>query len=363
MLSEDYEFLKSMPELKLCKIKLIELFNDNLVNTSYACNENNLNIWLLDNKSKVQTFSIFFPNSKDSFNYWLTKTLFCFSREGNLSELKNWIHIFNIRDLNIFSEYGNSLLSCACYNNMYHVSSYLVKKGANVNTKNKNGKTALHRIMETEDNMYKEKIFFLLKDNGVKLNYTDKDGNSALHYATEIKNIKYVSMLIKFNPNINVRNKDGLYPIHLCVKNIKENSDLKLFDKIISESNFNIEVLDKYENNLLLYACGQNNYILATHLIKNYKMNINNLSRIKEYILRYVDNNWTKIFRLFLEYFPNLIDISIYNYCKKNNEILAYNILFYFAYNSVEEVDKDNLDGQDPLSILDTHIQRLIMAQ
>ena len=51
------------------------------------------------------------------------------------------------------------------------------------------------------------------------------------------------------------------------------------------------------------------------------------------------------------------------DYCKNNNEILAYNILFYFAYNSVEEVDKDNLDGQDPLSIMDTHIQRLIMAQ
>ena len=246
---------------------------------------------------------------------------------------------------------------------MFHVASFLIKKGANVNTKNNKGKTALHRIMENnEDNQYKEKIVNLLKENGAKIDYIDKDGNTALHYALENKNIYYASLLIKFNADTKIKNKDYMYPIHLLVRNIKTNLDIELFDKIVDKCDLDINILDKYGNNLLLYSFGKNNYIFATHLIKKYKMNINNNTRISEYIFRYIDNNWVQIFKLFLDYFPNYIDVSTFKYCKKNNELIAWHIAFYIGYNSMDGSYKDNLNGKDPISVIGPHIENLITA-
>jgi len=367
-MNQDYiecNFLKNMPELDLCKRNLIDIFNEHLDMNNPNYDEESFIEWMNCNKDTIQSFTKNFPILKESFNYWLIKILFCFVRNGNLVDLKLWINLFNIKDLNIFSDYRNSILSCACFNNMYHIATFLVKKGANVNTKNNKGKTAMHRIMQTkENNPYKQKIFKLLKDNGSKLNYIDKEGNTAFHYALENKNIEYAYLLSDNGNNSNLKNKDNLYPIQLFSKNVKDDFDLKLFDKLITEcKSINIDILDKYGNNLLLYACGQNNFILASHLIKKYKMSINNHDRIKDYILRYIDNNWIDIYRLFLQYFPDKIDIKIYNYCRENNELMAYNTFFYIANNSISGNNKVNLNAQDPLVVIQHDIQKLITAK
>lgn len=365
---DNHDYLKNISELDLCKKNIIETIINDFVESSTFNKIDDISIetyelfkeWMIKNKLEVNSF--YFEHSKEKIilEYWLHKFLFELVRQGNLAEMKIWINLFNIKDLNIFSEYGNSLLSSACYNNMFHIASYLVKKGANVNTKNNKGKTALHRIFNSnKNNEYKDKIFLLLKDNGVKVNYSDREGNIPLHYCLENKEIYLAIQLIDMGSNLITKNKDGLYPLHFMTKNVTNEKDLILFDKLISKcKNIDLKILDKYNNNLLLYCFGRNNYVLANHLIKKYKMDINNVSRIKEYIIRYIDNCWIEIYRLFLEYYPKFIDYTIFEYCKENNREMAFNTFFYFANNCLDQKIKFN--GQDPLNVIDTEIKNLI---
>ena len=279
-------------------------------------------------------------------------------RQGNLFELKKWIKVFNIKNLNIFSEdYQNSLVSCASYHNMFHIVSFLINKCANINTKNIYGLTALHRILKTDtNNEYTNSIFSLLLSKNANLTYTDYEGNTPLHYGMKKKKLKFIIDIIeKSNEkeiDINIKNKKGLYPIHLFVDNVKDDSDLKFFDYIFKSMNINVnEILDKYNNNLLLYCCGKNNHILAKHLMKRYNMSINiNEEIINQYIKRYIDNNFENIYReIFLTHFIGYIDESIFEYCKEENPLMAYQTAYYLAFNNSEQ--GEILDGVDPLNL------------
>lgn len=299
--------------------------------------------------------------SNDNFNYfeeYLHNILFILVRQGNLVELKKWIKVFNIKNLNIFSkDLQNSLVSCAAYHNMFHIVSFLINKGANINTKNVHGLTALHRILKTENNNeYTSSIFSLLLSKNANLTYTDYEGNTPLHYCMKKKKLKFIIDIIeKSNEkeiDINIKNKKGLCPIHLFIENVKDDSDLKFFDYIIKSMNINInEILDKYNNNLLLYCCGKNNHILAKHLIKRYDMAINIKEyKIHQYIMKYIDNNFINIYReVFLTYFINYINESIFEYCKEKNPLMAYQTAYYLAFNNSEQ--GEILDGVDPLNL------------
>ena len=302
--------------------------------------------------------------SNDNFNdleEYLHNILFILVRQGNLVELKKWIKVFNIKNLNIFSkDLQNSLVSCAAYHNMFHIVSFLINKGANINTKNVHGLTALHRILKTENNNeYTSSIFSLLLSKNASLTYTDRgEGNTPLHFGMEKKKLKFIIDIIEKSKekeiNINIKNKKGLYPIHLFIENVKDDSDLKFFDYIIKSMNIDInEILDKYNNNLLLYCCGKNNHILAKHLIKRYDMAINiKEDKIHQYIMKYIDNNFINIYReVFLTYFINYINESIFDYCKQKNQLMAWETIIYLAYSNSEQGQK--LDGDDPLNLFD----------
>ena len=96
----------------------------------------------------------------------------------------------------------------------------LLKAGANVNTKDKNGETAL--MDASWDN--KKNIVKLLLKAGADPNIKDKDNWTALIYASDRGNTEIVKLLLKAgaNPNIQI-SKDGNTPLMLASRDNMKN--------------------------------------------------------------------------------------------------------------------------------------------
>jgi ankyrin repeat protein len=80
-----------------------------------------------------------------------------------------------------------------------------IKEGFNVNTKDKDGYTALLIASEKGD----IEMAHLLVEKGADLNAKDKDGYTALMYVAYAGNLEIAKLLIKNGADVNVRDKDG----------------------------------------------------------------------------------------------------------------------------------------------------------
>lgn len=85
------------------------------------------------------------------------------------------------------------------------VVDLLIKAGANVDTQNEKGKTALSHCAGDE-----EKLTELLLQGGADPNIQDKKGNTALHRATHDGCNRNVIRLIKAGANLDIQNKKGV---------------------------------------------------------------------------------------------------------------------------------------------------------
>lgn len=96
-------------------------------------------------------------------------------------------------NVNSQNKNGDSALYVACKNNDYKGAKYLLEHSANVNVRNIDGETPLHRLVMTcPPGSYK--LVRLLIAYNVDLNAKDK-GKTALRYAQLTKNKKIISLL------------------------------------------------------------------------------------------------------------------------------------------------------------------------
>jgi len=80
-----------------------------------------------------------------------------------------------------------------------------IKEGFNLNTKDKDGYTALLIAAEKGD----LEMAHLLVEKGADVNAKDKDGYTALMYVAYAGNLEIAKILIKNGADVNVRDKDG----------------------------------------------------------------------------------------------------------------------------------------------------------
>ncbi|RLV58353.1 hypothetical protein D5018_17760 [Parashewanella curva] len=85
-------------------------------------------------------------------------------------------------NLEITSRLGTSPLQLACHGNKHLTSEYLLGKGVNVD-------------------------------------YQNPDGHSALHHAAGSGSVNCIETLLKYAPQVDIRDKNGCTPLYLCVKN------------------------------------------------------------------------------------------------------------------------------------------------
>jgi len=88
----------------------------------------------------------------------------------------------------------------------------LIKRGANVNIKDKDGKTPLHIAVE---NNYEDIVKVLIQNNA-DVNIKDNNGNTPLHIAIMNGNEFIIKELLKAKADKNIKNNEGKTPYDLA---------------------------------------------------------------------------------------------------------------------------------------------------
>lgn len=104
----------------------------------------------------------------------------------------------------------NSPLHLAALNGYEEILKFLIKKNANINSKNRNNETALHLSILCGY----ENIFTLLVNANADLKIVDNDGDSFLAWAVYKGHLNIMKKLIQLNLNVNAENKWGHTPLH-----------------------------------------------------------------------------------------------------------------------------------------------------
>lgn len=122
---------------------------------------------------------------------------------------------------NIDQEYnGKPLLHHAAANRQKEIVLFLLQKGANIHSKQKeSGKSILHEAISDPE------ILELLLLNGADSNSTDNSGNTPLHI---VSNEKSMSVLLQYKANPNAKNKLGSTPLHEAAWIFEEPDDLMI---------------------------------------------------------------------------------------------------------------------------------------
>jgi ankyrin repeat protein len=100
----------------------------------------------------------------------------------------------------------------------YFAIKSLLEEGLNPNVKNESRQTALHLLAKDyESSETVMNIISLFCDYGAIIDSKDYYGDTPLHIACGCGALSKVKLLLKYKANINIRNKDGLTPLHCSV--------------------------------------------------------------------------------------------------------------------------------------------------
>ena len=118
-------------------------------------------------------------------------------------------------DIHIKDDEGNTALMYAAHKMNLEVIDFLIKKGLNVNSKNKLGETPLifafkraaHELKRAK--LVKPQVVQLLIDSGADVNAKDFNGNSALSIAIQESNLYLFKKLIQAGADVNIKNPEG----------------------------------------------------------------------------------------------------------------------------------------------------------
>ncbi|WP_264336588.1 ankyrin repeat domain-containing protein [Wolbachia endosymbiont (group B) of Chorthippus brunneus] len=157
---------------------------------------------------------------------------------GKLDVVKYFIDEGEV-DVNLKDSDGQTALHMASGGGRLDVVGYLASKGADIKAKDKDGKTPLDIAIDRKhDSIVKylkqaqlnEQLLAAVKDSdfnevqglvnrGANVNAKDKDGKTPLHYASQsIYSLDIVRYLISKGADIDVKNKDGKTPLDLATQ-------------------------------------------------------------------------------------------------------------------------------------------------
>ncbi|MFO7735006.1 MAG: ankyrin repeat domain-containing protein [bacterium] len=103
-------------------------------------------------------------------------------------------------------------LMIASIYNLTEIAKMLINSGANINARDKSGKTALHHsiVNGTE-------IFHMLVSNGADLDKKDNKEETPLHYVARFKRKEMFNRLMVENIQLDTSNKNGFTPLAISI--------------------------------------------------------------------------------------------------------------------------------------------------
>ncbi len=172
-------------------------------------------------------------------------------------------------DVNAIDKAGNTPLSTLAMQKHALAShdaivNYLIDQGANVNTVNAKGQTALHLAAKKGGNHLN--IIKLLIAAKADVNAIDKAGNTPIIHSNNLKTTKFLE---KNGANINVKNKEHVTPLLAAAKKGHINIVEYLEDK-----GFALDVTDSQGNTPLMLAAANGHYDMVEWLIDKLESDI-----------------------------------------------------------------------------------------
>ena len=183
--------------------------------------------------------------------------LFDAAANGRYREIVNLIesgvdaHLYEGLKVKPYESEHNTPLHLASLNGHLDIVKYLIKKGANVNTRNRKNQMPLHLAVH---NAHKEIIKYLVK-HGADMNVVEDEGDTPVAWAAYKGQTEIVLLLIELGARIDIQNKAGNTPLHWAA----EKGDLDV-TKVLIANGANLTVKN-YENNTPLLAATQNGHI------------------------------------------------------------------------------------------------------
>ncbi|XP_074286519.1 ankyrin repeat domain-containing protein EMB506, chloroplastic isoform X2 [Silene latifolia] len=95
-----------------------------------------------------------------------------------------------------------------------HYLDQLLKNGANIDSVDKDGRTALHVSVIGK----KEAVISHLLRKGANPHVKDKDGVTPLHFAVQVGALQTVKLLIKSNVDVNTSDNEGWTSLHVAMQ-------------------------------------------------------------------------------------------------------------------------------------------------
>ena len=114
---------------------------------------------------------------------------------------------------------GWTPLHYAAYGGQKDVAKLLIAKGADVDSRDNDGSTALHNTAFTADNEQGKDVAELLIVKGADVNAKNNDGWTPLHRAVNNRNKDLAELLIAEGADVNARDNDGWTPLQNATAN------------------------------------------------------------------------------------------------------------------------------------------------
>ena len=161
----------------------------------------------------------------------------------------------DIRDGN-----GDTALHKAARGGHLQVIQVLVSSGADVNMKNKFGNTALH-IAAHEGHL---QVVQHLLSSGADVNMKDNDGDTALHMAARGGQLQVIQVLVSSGADVNMKDNDGDTALHTAARE----GNLQVIQVLVS-SGADVDMKDKFGNTALHMAAHEGHLQVVQHLLSS----------------------------------------------------------------------------------------------
>jgi ankyrin repeat protein len=182
------------------------------------------------------------PKQADIIQYFLSKgvdvnqadengnTVFMNAAASNRETATLDILLPKVKDINQGNSKGVSALAFAVRSNSPEVIGYLIGKGADINTTDKNGDNLAFYLAQSYNtqraNEFDDKVK-VLQEKGFKIAGPAKNGNTLYHVAVAKNDLSLVKKLEAYQIDVNAKNSEGITALHKAAMVSKDDTMLK----------------------------------------------------------------------------------------------------------------------------------------
>ncbi|KAA0991981.1 ankyrin repeat domain-containing protein [Dyadobacter aurulentus] len=182
------------------------------------------------------------PKQEEIIKYFLSKgvdvnkadengnTVFMNAAAANRDTAVLGMLLAKVKDINQGNAKGVSALAMAVRSNSPEVIGYLIAKGADINTTDKNGDNLGLYLAQSYDTRRADDFdpkLKVLQDKGFKVTAASKNGNTLYHNAVAKNDLALVKRLESLQIDVNAKNSEGITALHKAAMVSKDDAMLK----------------------------------------------------------------------------------------------------------------------------------------